>query len=122
MFSRKAILLALWAAACGSVPALATLDPVVKPAINRVPERPQYVTPNNPAPFNPQPIKADPKHAMKYEDGRECKGAACDLVVSPYVSSPACGYGDGSVGFWARGPVRRWVSAPFRIFRRWRRC
>lgn len=119
MFSRRIVLLALWSVACGAVPALATLDPVVKPAINKVPNQPllPYVTPDNPQPPNPNPIKADPRFASTYNDGRTCPGGAvCETVKSPYPVVTLTSYTSPkeSCGWWEQGPIRRVVSAPFR--------
>lgn len=146
MFSRRMALMAVWGIACMAVPALATLDPVVKPAINKVPDRqivlPYYTPqPNQPRP-NPTPIKevslkldsagkwntdnlplvAD---ARAFTDGRTCPdGALCETILtSPYCSchrsAPMSNAAPVSScgGWWTNGPLRRLVSAPVRFFR-----
>src|SRR3990167_4865435 len=90
MLTRRALLLALWLSAATAFPALATLDPIVVPAINRVPDGPliprPYVTPNTPPPNVPSPIKelrmvsttkarADVALAKRYDDGKVYVGA-----------------------------------------------
>ena len=107
MLTRRALLLALWLGAATAFPALATLDPLVKPAIDRVPDgpiipRPSFVTPNTPPPNVPSPIKAgselrmvstakasaDVAAARRYDDGRVYRGAQV-----------------GQVGFWYPGKL-----------------
>jgi hypothetical protein len=139
MLTKRMMLLALWTAACASFPVLATVSPIVKPAIDKVPNTPiipPYVTPENTPPFNPNPIKADPRYATSYYDGRVAPAeAVCETVCSPYpvVTAPVAyqsSCSNGGSGWWTNGPVRRFVSAPVRgigrffrnggFLRRWR--
>lgn len=106
MFTRRALLLALWTAAVGTVPALTMLNPIVKPAIDKVPDKPlipavqPYVTPNNPAPFNPNPIKLTSYQSLptaafagRFDDGRICPdGAVCEGVAA-FPKPCLCGCG-----------------------------
>lgn len=100
MFNKRVILLTAWMAACMYFPALATVSPVVKPLIDKV------------------PVKAVSSDIVSlpvaYHDGRKCDGAVCDLQARPatvqYVQRPRV----FAEGFWCRGPVRRLISAPIR--------
>lgn len=91
MFTHRFLVMAAWTAACMVVPALSTLDPLVKPAIDKIPNRPApapFVLPNTPPPNVPSPIKnaelkavktvkvvADPSNARRYDDGQVYRGA-----------------------------------------------
>lgn len=131
MFSRKVLFAALWVAATTAFPALGLVDPIVKPIIDRVPDKapdkPVFVTPNTPAPNVPSPIKADVGKAKRYDDGKVYRGAVVDRPCSCGCGKSVCTC-DGfctaqpvrsNVGWWQRGPARRWISG-FRLFR-WRR-
>ena len=120
MLTNRALLFAGWMVAITIFPALQVASPVVKPIIDRVPERP-IVLPNKPhnPPVPNGPIKADVAKAKAYNDGRVYYGAVSSQPVvyqRPYRYGPFAGN-----GWWRGGPVRRAFSAPFRwLFRR--RC
>lgn len=123
MLTRRALLAALWIAAATAFPALAIVEPVVDRALERVPDQPVFTVPNTPAPNNPSPIKADPAAAKRFDDGRVCpREAAIDRGPVTCCTAPPAQ--QRPVGWWKRGPVRRWISSRrgFRIFRRWGRC
>jgi len=137
MFARKALYASLWIAVSTAFPALAIVDPVVDAVIDRVPDKaPVYVTPNTPPPNVPSPIKADPKNASRYDDGKVYRGAVvagrcpCGCERQGCHCGGYCGTGGSghaardNVGWWQRGPGRRAIAGSGRwlgrVFR-WRR-
>lgn len=119
MLTTRALLLAAWVAAMTVVPALATVNPIVRPAIDRIPDRPLFTPRPTPPPNNPSPIKADVTLATRYDDGQVCYGAQCH-TPTVYYQPVRQGYGPfRGGGWWRAGPARRFISAPFRwLFRR----
>lgn len=121
---RKALLIAAWTAVCLYFPQLAVLDPVVKPAIDKVPVKQIDSVSVQPVAFYDG--RSCPAEAVCDKKGAPCQTCSpckcekcdCDAQVSQgpvwrVVSAPF------RAGFWKAGPVRRFVSAPFRwLFRR----
>lgn len=112
VFIRKAALLAMWSALCMALPSLAVVSPAVKPAIDHVVKSEQ----------------PSPATAMRYDDGRAVAGAKCDLPAGVALQQQSRAVSQDCtrrpVGWWQRGPVRRWIAGgPIRRFfarRRWR--